>query len=73
MAPPPVNGQVGLTRRELERELAWMLRSLPENPKDLVRLLTQSMVTLLDKNNEAIARSLSQREASGVGSARSNG
>ncbi|CAM4319876.1 hypothetical protein G4177_11680 [Corallococcus sp. ZKHCc1 1396] len=71
MAPPPVHGQVGLTRRELERELAWMLRSVPDDPRELVKLFTQTMVSLLDKNNEAIARSLAQREASG--GIRSNG
>ncbi|RKH70630.1 hypothetical protein [Corallococcus aberystwythensis] len=70
MAPPPVQGQVGLTRRELERELAWMLRSVPENPKEFVKLFTQTVVTLMDKNNEAIARSLAQRETP---SARGNG
>ncbi|MGE6761879.1 hypothetical protein ACQKGO_27955 [Corallococcus interemptor] len=66
MAPPPVQGQVGLTRRELERELAWMLRSVPDNPKELVKLFSQTVVALMDKNNEAIARSLAQREPSGV-------
>lgn len=66
MAPPPVQGQVGLTRRELERELAWMLRSVPEDPKELVKLFTQTVVTLMDKNNEAIARSLAQREPPGT-------
>jgi hypothetical protein len=66
MAPPPVQGQVGLTRRELERELAWMLRSVPENPKELVKLFSQTVVTLMDKNNEAIARSLAQREPTGI-------
>ncbi|RKH55918.1 hypothetical protein [Corallococcus llansteffanensis] len=65
MAPPPVNGQVGLTRRELERELAWMLRSIPDDPRELVKLLSTSVVALLDKNNEAIARSLAQRESAG--------
>ena len=65
MAPPPVNGQVGLTRRELERELAWMLRSIPDDPRELVKLLSQSVVTLLDRNNEAISRSLALREPSG--------
>ncbi|NOK34478.1 hypothetical protein D7W79_18235 [Corallococcus exercitus] len=72
MAPPPVQGQVGLTRRELERELAWMLRSVPENPKEFMKLLTQTVVTLMDKNNEAIARGLAQRESTGTG-VRGNG
>ncbi|WP_147443306.1 MULTISPECIES: hypothetical protein [unclassified Corallococcus] len=70
MAPPPVQGQVGLTRREMERELAWMLRSVPDDPKEFVKLFTQTMVALMDKNNEAIARSLAQREPAG---ARGNG
>lgn len=70
MAPPPVQGQVGLTRRELERELAWMLRSIPEDPREFIKLLSQTVVTLMDKNNDAIARSLAQRESSG---ARGNG
>ena len=64
MAPPPVHGQVGLTRRELERELAWMLSSIPDDPREQVKMIRQSEVALLDKNNEAIARSLAQREAS---------
>ena len=70
MAPPPVQGQVGLTRREMERELAWMLRSVPDDPKEFIKLLTQTVVALMDKNNEAIARSLAQREPPG---ARGNG
>lgn len=70
MAPPPVQGQVGLTRREMERELAWMLRSVPDDPREFVKLFTQTVVALMDKNNEAIARSLAQREPSG---ARGNG
>ncbi|RKH59876.1 hypothetical protein D7X96_34590 [Corallococcus interemptor] len=61
-----MQGQVGLTRRELERELAWMLRSVPDNPKELVKLFSQTVVALMDKNNEAIARSLAQREPSGI-------
>lgn len=54
--------RIGLSRRELERELQWILRSPPSDPQALVRLFTEAVVTLLDKNNAAIARSLSERE-----------
>jgi hypothetical protein len=46
----------GLSRRELERECAWLLRNLPAEPGQLVKLLTQVVVTLIDKNNAAIAK-----------------
>lgn len=46
----------GLTRRELERELAWQLRRVPADPAELVKLLGQVIVTLIDKNNAALAR-----------------
>jgi hypothetical protein len=47
---------VGLTRRELERELAWQLRRVPTDPAELVKFLGQVIVTLIDKNNAALAR-----------------
>jgi hypothetical protein len=57
---------VGLTRRELERELAWMMRRFPDNPRELANLLMQSLVALIDKNNAAIARALDRREEQNV-------
>jgi hypothetical protein len=53
---------IGLTRRELEREMAWMLKRLPDDPAQLLKLVTQSVVTLIDKNNAAIAKALDGRE-----------
>lgn len=50
--------QTGLSRRELEREVAWMMRHLPSDPAALARLITQVIVTLIDKNNAAIGRAL---------------
>jgi len=47
---------VGLSRRELERELAWLLRHVPADPAQLVRLIGQVVVTLIDKNNAALAQ-----------------
>jgi hypothetical protein len=46
---------VGLSRRELERELAWMLRHVPTDPVQLAKLIGQIVVTLIDKNNAALA------------------
>ena len=49
---------LGLTRHELERELAWLLRRPPMDPQELVKLFGQVIVTLIDKNNAAIAAAL---------------
>ena len=46
----------GLSRRELERECAWLMRHLPDDPDRLAKLIAQVIVTLIDKNNAAIAR-----------------
>lgn len=54
--------QVGLSRRELERELNWLLRTLPADPEKLAKLLGQVLVTLIDKNNAAIAKSVSAED-----------
>jgi hypothetical protein len=47
---------VGLTRRELEREAQWIMRNLPADPRQLAKLMTQVLVTLIDKNNAALAK-----------------
>lgn len=43
----------GLTRRELERQLGWMLRRCPKDPADLPAFLGDVVVTLIDRNNAA--------------------
>jgi hypothetical protein len=48
--------QLGLTKRELEREFAWLTRHVPADPRELVKQLGQVIVTLIDKNNAAIAK-----------------
>lgn len=48
----------GLTRRQLERELAWMMRNVPAQPAELARLIGQVIVALIDKNNAALARGM---------------
>jgi hypothetical protein len=46
---------VGLSRRELERELDWMMRRPPADPAQLAKLMGQVVVALIDKNNAALA------------------
>jgi hypothetical protein len=46
----------GLTKRELEREVAWMMRHVPSEPEALAKLLVQVIVALIDKNNAALAK-----------------
>jgi hypothetical protein len=48
--------ECGLSRRELEREVQWLMRHPPADPAQLARLLGQVVVTLIDKNNAALAR-----------------
>lgn len=49
----------GLNRRELERELGWLLRRTPKDPADLPRFLGDIVITLIEKNNAALAQSAS--------------
>jgi hypothetical protein len=53
---------IGLTRRELERELAWLLKRLPEDPRELIKTLSHAIVLIIDKNNAAIAKALERRD-----------
>lgn len=47
---------VGLSRRELEREMQWLMRHLPVEPAQLAKLMGQVVITLIDKNNAALAK-----------------
>jgi hypothetical protein len=49
---------VGLSRRELERQLQWMMRHVPSDPRALVKLIGDVICTLIDKNNAALAKRL---------------
>ena len=46
----------GLSRSQLEYELNWMLRQQPSDPGKLAEFLGGVMVTLIEKNNDALAR-----------------
>jgi hypothetical protein len=45
-----------MSRRELEKECRWLMRHTPGDPAALAKLITQLIVTLIDKNNAAIAK-----------------
>jgi hypothetical protein len=51
---------IGLTRREMERELAWLLRSPPSDPRELSKVFAGALVTVVEKNNRRIAEQLSR-------------
>lgn len=53
---------VGLSRRELEREVQWMMRTLPLDPRELARLMSRVVVTLIDRNNAALARRIEPQD-----------
>ncbi|GAA3389411.1 hypothetical protein [Cryptosporangium minutisporangium] len=45
----------GLTRRQLDYELSWLLRRCPRDPAKLPEFLGEVVVTLIDRNNAAQA------------------
>jgi len=47
---------IGLSRRELEREMQWLMRHPPADPAQLARLIGQVVIVLIDKNNAALAK-----------------
>jgi hypothetical protein len=53
--------ECGLSRRELEYQLRWMLRRLPSDPDKVPEFLGEVVVTLIEKNNAAIARWTAER------------
>ncbi len=54
---------LGLSRRELEREMNWLLRNRPEDPDKLLKLLSTALITLMEKNNARLAEDLRQDAA----------
>jgi len=54
--------KVGLSRRELEWAVQGMLRQAPADPAGLARHLAELVMTLIEKNNAAIARAIEGRE-----------
>jgi hypothetical protein len=52
----------GLSRREMESEVKWALRRVPQGTGQLSKMITDLMVKLIDKNNMAIEASLQRIE-----------
>lgn len=48
--------EYGLSRRQLEYHLTWMLQKCPRDPAKLPAFLGDVIVTLIEKNNAALAR-----------------
>jgi hypothetical protein len=53
---------LGLSRVQLEREARWMLRRLPDNPEELPAALADVVISLIEKNNAAIASDLARHQ-----------
>ncbi len=54
--------QLGLSRRDLEYHLRWMMRRMPSDPSKMAEFIGQVVVTLIEKNNAAIAKSLAEQD-----------
>lgn len=52
----------GLPRSKLEYHLRWMLRKAPSNPDKLAQFLGEVMITLIEKNNEALAKTAAEKD-----------
>lgn len=52
----------GLTRRELEYHWQWMMRQAPSDPAKLPDFLGSCVITLIEKNNAALARAAEQAQ-----------
>ncbi len=50
----------GLSRRQLEYHLRWLLRRQPSDPAKLPEFIGDVVVTLIEKNNEALARRIAE-------------
>ena len=53
----------GLSRSQLEYQLQWMLRQQPSDPSKMVEFLGDVIVTLIEKNNHALARHAAAEDA----------
>jgi hypothetical protein len=50
--------KVGLSRRDMEWIVEGVLRSAPKDPALMTRALCDLVMTLIEKNNDAIAKSM---------------
>lgn len=54
----------GLSRGELEYHLKWMLRKAPSDPAKTAEFLGEVMISLIEKNNAALAKSAAEQDRS---------
>lgn len=54
--------EFGLSRRQLKYQLDWMMRRCPKDPEKLLEFLGEVMVTLIEKNNAALARRATEED-----------
>jgi len=52
----------GLSRYQLEKELRWILRKVPKDMAKLPEFLGEVVITLIEKNNEALAEANAERD-----------
>ena len=50
----------GLTRHELEYHLRWIMRKIPKDPAKVPEFMGEVIVTLIEENNEAIAKCMAE-------------
>ena len=52
------SNQIGLSHFELEREFNWLSRKVPKEYANLLKPFGDAIISLIVKNNEAIAKNL---------------
>jgi hypothetical protein len=50
----------GLSRHQLEYHWQWMMRQAPADPAKLPEFLGRCVITLIEKNNAALARAAAE-------------
>jgi hypothetical protein len=50
----------GLSKRQLEYQLQWMMRQAPKDPAKTAEFLGRCVIELIDRNNAALARSAAE-------------
>jgi hypothetical protein len=52
----------GMSRSEMEYELRWLLRKAPKDAAKLPQFIGEVVITLIEKNNEALARASAEQD-----------
>jgi hypothetical protein len=67
MRPPPPRSptKVGLSRRELEWTARELVRDFPSDQQKLANAIVDTMITLITKNNAAVAQAIGAAKSDG--------